>query len=214
MDDRLFLHDNEKLLCNMHPSKGLLLRELFSAVLAGVVVTLVLSAIAGIAAYLLWELFLSPFVYIVIAILCIGFFCWRAHREWKHFSFRVTTDRLLLLSPEAPRSVKEMTHEPHSSHHSFFGFGSHPMHTIKWSQYQESYTTRRSFFDVLFKARPLCIRYGTADAQMHLCFPSLRFANDLKHYLDKVDSAVRAKQVDSLKPFVEKPRGERDSEEM
>ncbi len=210
MDDRLFLHDNEKLLCNMHPSKGLLVRSLFSAVLPAVIVSLVLCAALGIGFYLLWEMILWPFVYVLLTAACLGFFWMRAYTEWKHFSFRVTTDRLLLLSPEAPRSVKEMTHEPHSSHHSFFGFGSHPLHTIKWSQYQESYTTRRSFFDVFFKARPLCIRYGTADTQMHLCFPSLRFANDLKHYLDKVDSAVRANQIDALRPFVAKPRGERD----
>ncbi|TSC58270.1 MAG: hypothetical protein Greene041619_701 [Candidatus Peregrinibacteria bacterium Greene0416_19] len=189
MDDRRFLHEGETLLCTIRPSAGnlclSLLQGVFDALIGGIGLSVILFVIAAMNGWnvALWVYGLLLLIaYVIVLILRI--------RLWRHSSFRVTTERILMTS--------------------YPGLFLKRSPTIKWNQYQESHVGRRNAFDLLFASRPLCIRHGTPDAHVEACFPSLRYASDLKHYLDKVDSAVRKKEVATLRPFIAKPRGRRD----
>jgi hypothetical protein len=188
MDDR-FLHENERLLCSQHATPAVLilswLRGLLDAIVIGAVIDVILFALVT------WQsLQPSPWLYAIAPVLAYVVVAVLRYHVWQHATFRVTTERILAAEPF------HLTHAP--------------LHTLKWSQYQESLVGHRSFLDVFFLARSLVIRHGTADARLELEFPSLRYAHDLKHYLDKVDSAVRKNETESIKPFVAKPRGKRD----
>jgi hypothetical protein len=194
MDDRLHLHDGERLLLSMKPASSRLIVALLRGLLEGMIFALVIAGIIQLIGMLIAEDGIPWIVHIIVGLLIVAGILYRRFVLWRKSDFRVTTERIL----------------PHYYSSLFFG---HPHHTIKWSQYQESYTQMGSIFDMFFGARTLCIRYGTADAKVTLSFPSLSFANDIKHYLDKVDSAVRKQQEAQLKPFVAAPRGRRDGAE-
>ena len=191
MDDRSYLHDGEHLLCSMHSSPAMLIRSWMRAIVEGGVAGIVVCAVAFVIASFGFQSALSVWVYVVLVvlgILAVGYFRWKI---WTHATFRITSERILL-------------HDPNAIFHS-------DLKTIKWPQYQESHAGHRTFLDFLFWSRPLHIRYGTADAYNEAHFPSLRYAEDLKHYLDKVDSAVRKNEIAAVNPFVAKPRGKRDT---
>lgn len=189
MHERAYLHDQEKLLANMRPSVAHLLVSLLRGLLDALLLAIVLSIIVVLTLWFTTQSYGSIPIYVGIFIVSYAAVALRRYFHWRHASFRVTTDRILL-----------------NHHHTLF---SHPLHTVKWNQYQESFFGRRTIVDVFFGVRPLCIRYGTADGQMKICFPALRFAEDLKHYLDKVDSAIRGNAISQVQPFVAKPRGQR-----
>jgi hypothetical protein len=190
MNDQVHLHEGERLLCSAHSSGALLLRLLLRAVLDGVVFGALASALlfigwwfSGLDPVALWVLLFCPIAaFAVSAVL--------RYRRWHESGMRVTTERILI---ETPTGAFGMFHA-----------------TIKWSQYQESHVERATPLDVFFRSRSLDIRYGSADALRHAHVPSLRMATDLKHYLDKVDATLRQGKADELRPFVAKPRGERD----
>ncbi len=189
MNDRAYLHDGEILLASQHASVS----GLIHGVLRGLIEGLFFGAIVGIAAVLGLTALGGDFgVWLggALAVLAVVIVIAQRVRLWKHTTLRITSERILV--PE----VGSLLHPP--------------LHTIKWPQYQESHTGHRHGLDALFLSKTLCIRYGTADAHKEVCFPSLRFAGDLKHFLDKVDSAVRRGDVDSVKPFVAKRKGKRD----
>ena len=182
-----------------------LLRGVLDALILGITIAGLVTGIWFFGA----ETFPPLWFFITLLLVLYGLVAWRRWHVWNHALFRVTTERILLDSPLA--------------------FFHSPLRTIKWSQYQESYTghqplestqramhsdhgSHRHFFDYFFLSRPISIRFGTADAHQEASFPSLRFAEDLKHYLDKVDSAVRRSDVASVKPFVAKGKGKRDVE--
>jgi hypothetical protein len=190
MDDRLFLHDGEILLVNQRSSAAILLVSWVRGLLDAVILTIILSLIVVVAGYFGFEMIPAWYVYIILFVLSYLAVCWKRWKVWKHASLRVTSDRILVQTPTS-------LFHPHLT-------------TIKWPQYQESFVGHRHFLDFFFQSRPLCVRYGTADAHSKSCFPSVTYAQDLKHYMDKVDSAVRKNQVALLKPFVAKPRGKRD----
>lgn len=191
--DRAFLHDGETLLANLHASKTNLVTQMLRGLIEGLIAG---GILAGVVAVIMaasgpgasWGISIALIIIGVVLVLV------RRYRLWKHASFRVTTERILI------------------EHHTSL-FSSHGLHTVKWNQYQESFLGHRSMFDLFFRVRPVCIRYGTADARFEVCFPSLPFAQDFKHYLDKVDSAVRKQQESTLRPFVMKKRGERNAPE-
>lgn len=192
MDDRRFLHEGEVLLATVRPSAGSLAWNFIQAVVDALLIGIVASVGAGVA---LWLAVGSPPSAGLVAGIFIASYAAAAclhWRFWRHATFRVTTERILL------------------EHHPTLVTKSSA--TIKWSQYQESHVGRRSFTDFLSGSRPLCVRHGTADAKIEVCFPSLRYASDLKHYLDKVESAVRRGEAGALRPFVARPRGRRDQE--
>lgn len=162
-------------------TRGLLDALLLSIVLCGVLFALLFFVFGTLTP--VWAYALPVLLSLVLV------FVKRWH-VWSHALFRVTTERILLQSPGT------LFHPP--------------LRTIKWPQYQESEAGHRHFFDYLFLSRSIHIRFGTADAQHEAEYPSLRYAHDLKHYLDKVDSAVRKNGVASIQPFVAKPRGKRD----
>ncbi len=192
MDALSHLHTGEKLLCSLHASKAALVRMLLRGAGEGLIVAVVINILLF-AAVFFAQVTLPVFVWVILALLCISLFLWLRWRGWQHGLFRVTTERILMASPYA------LFHAP--------------LHTIKWSQYQESEVGHRHALDLVFLARPLKIRYGTADAKNEVIFPSVRYAEDLKHFLDKVDSAVRGGNTASLNVFVAKPRGKRDVRE-
>ncbi len=189
MSDR-YLHESERLLVNRRSSPALLIAMALRGLLEGLLFAMVLGAVlvpltgSLEAAMLPWA--------ILGALAVAGIVAWRV-RRWRHATLRVTTERILV---EDPRS-----------------FFHAPMKTIKWSQFQECEVGHRMLLDLFFLARPLRIRYGTADAKFEAQFPSLTYAEDLKHFFDKVDSAVRRNELQNLKPFVAKPRGKRDPSE-
>jgi Zn-dependent protease with chaperone function len=166
----------------------LVLRGFFEGLIVGAIVCALIMAgtlLSGGAP-------LSYWIYGTIIVLFVAAVLYKRVSIWREATFRVTTERILISNP--------------------FAFFHAPLITIKWPQYQECEVDHRHFFDIFFLARPLKIRYGTADARYEAHFPSLRYAEDLKHYIDKVDAAIRNRDTSSLKPFVAKPRGKRDSE--
>ncbi len=189
MTDRTHLHDGEVLLASQHASVAGLLHS----VLRGLVEGLFFGAIIAMAGALGLMALGGDFglwLGIGLLVLTLAIVLAQRVRLWRHTAFRITSERILV--PE----VGSLLHPP--------------LHTVKWSQYQESHVGHRTGLDPLFRSRSLGIRYGTADAHKEVSFPSLRYAQDLKHFLDKVDSAVRRGDISSVKPFVAKPRGKRD----
>ncbi len=192
MDERSFLHDGERLLCSMRASPAVLIRGLLRGLIEALVTgSVLLAVLAGIVivglqgALPVWAVVLCYLVaYVSVA--------WLRWRSWAHARFRLTSERILVQDPTA------LMHGE--------------LRTLKWVQYQESHTGHRGALDLVFRARPICIRFGTADAQRELCFPSVAYSQDLKHYLDKVDSAVRRGESATVSSFVAKPRGKRDTE--
>lgn len=184
MDNRSFLHDGETLLVNLHPAGSVYVIDFFKGLVEGAVVSVLLSAI-------LWFIILQSWaVNIGTMVLLCAIFIFRRMQHLKHSSFRVTTERILILH-----------------HHGFFR---EPLKTIRWDQYQESLVDNRSILDAFFGARPISIRYGNADSKDFRRFPAVPFAEDLKHYLDKAYSLIKAGNLTELKPFVLKKRGKRD----
>ncbi len=190
MNDQVHLHEGERLLCSARSSGALLLRLLLRSILDAIVfgalaaaVLLVLWWFSGLSASLLWVLVLCP-------IGAFGVSAYLRYRRWSASGMRVTTERILI---ESPTGALSMFHT-----------------TIKWSQYQESHVERAAAFDFFFGSRTVMIRLGSADATRHVYAPSLRMATDIKHYLDKVDATLRQNKADELRPFVAKPRGQRD----
>lgn len=182
------LHEGERLLVTARPSvSALLLSWIVGLADALVLIVLALGAsilVAGI------DVLASVWFVSVIVVIAVLLAWWRRWKKWKASGLWVTTDRIILEYELLPLGSESRT--------------------IKWDQYQESSTGPRHPVDILCGARALCIRFGTAKAEHTACFPSLLWAGDLKHYLDKVDSAVRAGQTEGLRPFVFKRRGQRD----
>lgn len=190
MSAERFLHEGETLLCSRRSSLAALvvciLRSLLETVVTGAIASVALSIVLllGFGASLaLW-------MYAAIFGMCLVVILFQHVHTWREAAFRVTTERILVSNP--------------------YTFFHAPLTTIKWPQYQESEVGHRSFLDIFVLARPLNIRYGTADARYEAKFPSLRYAEDIKHFLDKVDAAVRRNEATNLKPFVAKPYGKRD----
>jgi hypothetical protein len=190
IEDRLFLHDGEKLLCSLRSSPAVLVVSVLRGFVDAVIADLFLSGAAFALFYFAWGIVLSWYAYGLLFLFCYGIVSFMRWNVWRHASLRITTDRILSQTPTS-------LFHPHLT-------------TIKWPQYQESFLGTRNILDFFFRSRPLCIRYGTADAHKRSCFPSVIYAQDLKHYLDKVDSAVRKNLTSELRPFVSKPRGKRD----
>lgn len=188
MEGRQYLHDAERVLCALRPSSGWLFLGLFRC--------LGHALLLGISAYIFMNLLLSIFstapvgfpVLFLFLFLAVFLLALRCIFLWRGAVFRVTTDRILLHFPQV-------------------FFRALPR-TVKWAQYQESRVGRGNVFDLLFRARPLQIRYGSGEEDQ-FSYPSLPCTADLKHYLDKVDSAIKGGRSAELKPFVLKRRGER-----
>lgn len=186
-----YLHDREMLLANRRASPAVLVICFFRSILEGGIAGVVLSVLGSMIGGFAFQMPILPlWTYGSLIGLCIVLALLQHVRIWNEARFRITTERILIANPLA--------------------FFHAPLTTIKWPQYQESEITHRQFLDPFFLARPLKIRYGTADARYEKAFPSLTFAQDLKHYLDKVDAAVRGNDLGSLTPFVAKRRGKRD----
>ena len=184
MDDRNFLHDGETLLVNLRPAGSVYVVDFFKGLLEGFVV-------GAVVIFPVWYFAqMAPLLaYAAILLSCV-LMIYRRMRHLKHSSFRVTTERILMLH-----------------HHSLF---KEPLKTIRWDQYQESFVDRRSILDILFGVRPITIRYGNPDSKDFWHFPAVPFAEDLKHYLDKAYSLVRSGKSTELRPFILKARGKRD----
>ncbi len=191
MSDR-YLHEGETLLCDRRSSPAMLILVLLRG-LADAVFVSIFCAIAMLILSVMLSTTVLWWLLIALSLLILLLIEYQRVSRWKHATFRVTTERILIDNPRT--------------------FFHAPMNTVKWPQYQECEADHRQFLDVLFFARPLKIRYGTADALHEAKFPSLTYAEDLKHYLDKVDAAIRRQDIASIKPFVAKGRGRRDTDD-
>jgi|GEM_PF-2693748 hypothetical protein len=214
MEDRSFLHDGERLLCSVCPSISVLLSRLLGRTLieggvVGIVLALTISLVQ-----LLEEFRPSLLSFVVILLGSYALLAFQQWRGWRRSRLRVTSERILLEDPPTltvhPFISIRWVHRRRDRLEEAVQFVREPTITIKWPQYQESHVGLRGFWDFLFRARPISVRYGTADAEREACFPALAWASDLKHYLDKVDSAVRNRTIEGLRPFIEKRRGRRD----
>ncbi len=190
MDSHSHLYDSEQLLLSMHPGVALLVHGMLQAVVDAAVVTIVLALALVVSLWFSFEVLPPWYAYALIFVVAYGLIAWRKKALWSKASLRLTNDRILMQSPKR--------------------FGMESIKTIKWSQYQESFTEKGGILNALFGAKRLCVRYGTADAHRLTCFPSVGYAVDIKHYMDKVDSAVRAGKIGEIRPFVAKPKGRRD----
>lgn len=184
MDDLRHLHDGERLLCGMSLPGFVRVGWAAGAGLAGAVIVLP----AAVASFLFLPL-AGAIASGAFAVLIVAAMVWRSLRRSARATFRVTTERILLEFPDGAIGRTEKT--------------------MKWNQYQESFVGKAGFLHLLSGSRPLCIRFGGSDAPFTVAFPAVRHARDLKHYLDKVDSAERRKAVEEVRPFVDKPRGQR-----
>jgi len=195
VEDRLFLHDGERLLLSMTPSVARLFTDWLRGIGEALVLCVLLIGTLAVASFLFLNNGIPPWVFIMLCVMVFALVLYRRWKLWSHSLFRVTTERIL----------------GHHHHSLFFG---EPLRTIKWTQYQESFLGTRNFFDVLLRSRGICVRYGTADTKETMCFPSLPYAQDIKHFLDKVDSSVRKQQESQLRPFVSAARGKRNPSEQ
>jgi hypothetical protein len=186
------LHDGERLLVKLHASPAMLVTGLLRALIDAAVLTVILSIATALLGFFAFDALPAWYVYLALFILAYGVMAYVRWRFWSHSDFVVTTERILL------HYRRTLLNEP--------------MHTVKWNQFQEGFVERKKPLEILLGGHGLGIRYGTADAHHVATFPSLPYANDLKHYLDKVDSAVRAGTINDVKPFVLKPRGRRDED--
>lgn len=187
---RLYLHDREKLLTEQGSSGAALLQSILLGVLDALFLGIGLSSLFAVMQLFAVGAVNGAWWYVGFFVLAYALTMMKRAQVWKASRFRITSERILLQEP--------------------VGLWEQPVQTIKWPQYQESHVGSKNFFDYFFFSRPLAIRYGTADAKMEMRYPSLRWGHDLKHYLDKVDSAYRAHQAESVPPFVSAPRGRRD----
>ncbi|MDO8648243.1 MAG: hypothetical protein Q7R81_00495 [Candidatus Peregrinibacteria bacterium] len=212
MDQRLHLHDAERLLCSVRPSSAFLVWSLLRGVVDGLIVGIPLALVIAIVFGILgWtgSIGLAVSIVLIVSLLAVWLRRWS---HWRVSSLSVTTERILLQYPSGPTVITKsgaairervLVRSGGSVLHT-------SLRTVKWSQYQESVLGGKTMFDLVAGSRAVCIRYGTADAQLEACYPSLPYASDLKHYLDKADAAIRSGNVSTLKPFVLKPRGKRD----
>lgn len=189
MHDR-YLHEGERLLCSRRSSPAVLIVSLLRGLLETLITGAILSVAIAITLLFAFATTLALWMYAAIFLVCLAGIVFQRVAIWREATLRVTTERILIANPMA--------------------FFHAPLTTVKWPQYQESEVDHRGPLDLLFLARPIRIRYGTADARYEAKYPSLRYAEDLKHYLDKVDAAVRRHDLATLRPFVARPRGKRD----
>ncbi|MBP9773905.1 MAG: hypothetical protein KBD00_04740 [Candidatus Peribacteraceae bacterium] len=189
MSEHSHLHDQERLLASIGPSKSALVADIVSGLFDGFIIGVVIAA--GINILLFTQsISLNIFSIVIPLILPMIFNAFWKHKLWKKARFRITTERILM--QDAGR------------------FKMKSLLTIKWPQYQESWNKRLSWIDYVTGAKSIGIRYGNADSQLRAVFPSAVWATDIKHYLDKVDAAFRHNQMETIKPFVEKAYGKRD----
>lgn len=189
MADRIHLHDAEVLLYAARPTGALLAAGCLRGALDALIAAGVLYIAAGAASWSAQGEFPGVAWFFVAYVLCLALFCWIKARQWASCSLRITTERIMLEYPE--------------------GFRGTVSRTVKWPQLQESFVASAGLLGAFWRSKTLCLRYGSSDAEVVLRFPSLRHATDLKHYLDKADTLIRKNQLADLKPFVEKPRGQR-----
>ncbi len=188
MDERAHLFDGELLLCSQQSTPAVIVRDAFMSLREAFVIGVLCSLLLFILSI---AFSLTPTTLWYVPGFLIGYLVGFILRltVWKEAAFRITNDRILL---SFPGKLIRM-----------------PLRTIKWPQYQESYVGSPTLADLFFRSRPLFIRFGTADGSNQTSFPSLRYAHDLKHYLDKADSAFRRGEIASVHPFIAKPKWQR-----
>lgn len=190
MGEHTYLHDAEVLLCRARPTVALLVASCLRGLLNALLVAGVVFLIVGSIIWNVYGSFPGMAWFIVIYVTCALLFCIAAYRQWTRVQLRITSERILLDRPKHLTSISTRT--------------------IKWPQFQESFTKSGGPLAAFWRSKTLCIRFGSSDGEMILTFPCLRLAKDIKHYLDKADTLIRKNQVSELRPFVEKPRGQRD----
>ena len=144
MDERSFLHDGERLLCSMRASPAVLIRGLLRGLIEALVAgSVLLAALAGVVILGLQGT-LPVWAVVVCYLAAYASVACLRWKSWTHARFRLTSERILVQDPTA------LVHGE--------------LRTLKWAQYQESHTGHRGALDLVFRARPVCVRFVTADA--------------------------------------------------
>src|SRR3989344_3243042 len=197
-----FLHTNERVLYRGRRSVGALLRGILRGFLQGVVTGIVLMGI-GTAAFTLAGWDVSLLMLGIVVSLCGALLALWQWRLWRETTLTITSQRIIVDGYDL--FLGEGNKE--SRYRAFFKSA---QQTIRFETYQES------VFDggpvsTIINAGALTIRHGTAEASRKVTLTSLPFAQDLKHYLDKIQSLKVTKVPDpDLPAFVPARRGKRD----
>jgi hypothetical protein len=210
--EHVHLHERERLLAELRPGWSALVAGLVRATGVAIIAGLIVGA-AATAAMAAFGFGLSFWLLPLAIALAVGVLSWSCVRAWRAAFFRVTTDRLLLSYPKslAVRSLMTVRWARRSGDRLEYVVqpSAHATVTVKWNQYQESIAHPPTLWDIPFGTRSVSVRYGAADTERDVCFPAVPFSRDVKHYLDKVESAGRQGGIDDVRPFVLKRRGER-----
>jgi membrane protein YdbS with pleckstrin-like domain len=129
-------------------------------------------------------------IFSVVMILTILALSYRRQVIWKETTLTITTQRIL--------------------YHRYDSLFKSSTHTINWDRYQDS-TYTAGALDRATNTGELTIHFGTAGAERTLEITKLTWAQDLKHYLDKIHNLKVMKQADINLPFfVPAKKGRRD----
>ena len=188
MPDIPHQHENERTLFRTRRSYGALLIAFFHSLWQG--------SIAGVFVLLLvggsWFLFFneaSEFLMLLIPA-TVALLAWRRFAIWRDVTFTITSQRII-------------SHQYHTLLKSSTS-------AIQWERYQGS-EYEAGLLDRLTNTGTLTIHYGTMDAAKNLKIIRLPWAQDLKHYMDKIQSLRAANTSDANLPqFVPKKKGKRD----
>ncbi len=197
-----FQHTNERILYRTRRSITALfvslLRGLFQGVIGGGILALLVAAMFFLA---LGEI--SMFVPFVTLLVIVFLLLFRYVVLWRTTTLTITTQRILVHGYDL---LLEQGKE-RKRHRSLF----HALtHTLRWETYQES-VFEGGVLAHLGNTGTLTIRHGTAEASRSVVMDMLPYAQDLKHYLDKIQSLKASHVPDSELPaFVRARKGKRD----
>lgn len=181
-------HEDERILFRTRRSYGALLIPLLHSVWQGTIAGTFALLIIGGSWYVFFGeasdyfMLIIPFTIILLA--------WRRYVIWQNITFTITTKRII-------------SHQ----YHSIFTSSTY---AIQWDRYQGSEYAAGAL-DRLTNTGALTIQYGTMDAAKSLKIIRLPWAQDLKHYMDKLQSLRASNTPDiNLPLFVPAKRGKRD----
>lgn len=197
-----FQHEQEHVLYRSRRSVVALMRALLRGLLQGMVGGVVLGTILGFAAEAVFEegAMVSAVGSGMILLILLLF---RQYQSWRATTLTVTSQRILVHGYDLLIGEGRMMKRHRSLFHAL-------THTVRWDTYQES-IYEGGVFSHVCNLGTLTIRHGTAEATRSVVIDLLPYAQDLKHYLDKLSSLRGVGTPDANMPtFVRARRGKRD----
>ena len=184
---------SERVLYRTNRSLGVLVLNLVRGTIFGLIVGAIVGGV--IALFLSTEQGPAWSVSVVVCFIFVAIFLWYHFLLWKRTTLTITSQRIVLrMQSESLRGL--------------FGISTQ---TMQWATYQES-VYEGALRHQLCNTGTLSVRYGTADATRTLSVSGLPYAQDLKHYLDKIYT-LQSEGVPylNLPTFVRAKKGKRDT---